>query len=233
MNRMRLLARPSSGDFVGPPSPQGGKGSELPLMRILLLCHSFNSLTQRLHVALREAGHEVGVEFDVNDAVTHEAVALFRPDVVLAPFLKRAIPEDVWRSVRSLINPSRRARRQRTRGTRLGGPRTRTDLGRDAARARGRDGRRSGMGLARVSDAPGDQGEPLPPRSCGSALACVFEALGELRRRDAAAGARQRRPWPPAAGLRRGAASNRSCPLHGRGGARRRPPPPDGAPVRC
>ena len=28
-------------------------------MRILLLCHSFNSLTQRLHVALREAGHEV------------------------------------------------------------------------------------------------------------------------------------------------------------------------------
>ena len=62
-------------------------------MRILLLCHSFNSLTQRLHVALREAGHEVAVEFDVNDAVTHEAVALFRPDVVLAPFLKRAIPK--------------------------------------------------------------------------------------------------------------------------------------------
>ena len=47
-------------------------------MRILLLCHSFNSLTQRLHVALREAGHEVAVEFDVNDAVTHEAVALFQ-----------------------------------------------------------------------------------------------------------------------------------------------------------
>jgi len=72
-------------------------------MRILLLCHSFNSLTQRLHVALRETGHEVSVEFDVNDAVTHEAVALFRPDLVLAPFLKRAIPEDVWRSVRALI----------------------------------------------------------------------------------------------------------------------------------
>ena len=55
-------------------------------MRILLLCHSFNSLTQRLHVELREAGHEVSVEFDVNDAVTCEAVALFRPDVVIAPF---------------------------------------------------------------------------------------------------------------------------------------------------
>ena len=72
-------------------------------MRVLLLCHSFNSLTQRLHVELRERGHAVSVEFDVNDAVTREAVDLFRPDLVLASFLKRAIPEDVWRRVRCLI----------------------------------------------------------------------------------------------------------------------------------
>jgi putative two-component system protein, hydrogenase maturation factor HypX/HoxX len=72
-------------------------------MRILLLCHSFNSLTQRLFVELTERGHEASVEFDVNDEVTREAVALFDPDVVLAPFLKRAIPEDVWRSRRCLI----------------------------------------------------------------------------------------------------------------------------------
>ena len=72
-------------------------------MRILILCHSFNSLTQRLHVELRECGHEVSVEFDINDAVTREAVDLFRPDVLLAPFLKRAIPEDVWRARPCLI----------------------------------------------------------------------------------------------------------------------------------
>ena len=72
-------------------------------MRILLLCHSFNSLTQRLHVELRERGHLVSVEFDINDAVTCEAVALFRPDVVIASFLKRAIPESVWRRVRCLV----------------------------------------------------------------------------------------------------------------------------------
>jgi putative two-component system protein, hydrogenase maturation factor HypX/HoxX len=69
-------------------------------MRILLLCHSFNSLTQRLHVELRERGHAVSVEFDINDAVTCEAVELFRPDLVIASFLKRAIPEEVWRRVR-------------------------------------------------------------------------------------------------------------------------------------
>jgi putative two-component system hydrogenase maturation factor HypX/HoxX len=72
-------------------------------MRILLLCHAFNSLSQRLFVELREHGHQVSVEFDINDAVTREALALFRPDAVVAPFLKRRIPEDVWRAVPCLV----------------------------------------------------------------------------------------------------------------------------------
>lgn len=72
-------------------------------MRILLLCHAFNSLTQRLHVELRERGHKVSVELDIHDSVTEEAVARFRPDLVIAPFLKRAIPESVWRHHRCLI----------------------------------------------------------------------------------------------------------------------------------
>jgi putative two-component system hydrogenase maturation factor HypX/HoxX len=66
-------------------------------MRILFLAHSFNSLTQRLFVELREAGHEVSVEFDINDAVTEDAVQLFAPELIIAPFLKRAIPASVWR----------------------------------------------------------------------------------------------------------------------------------------
>ncbi len=72
-------------------------------MRLLLLAHGFNSLTQRVFVELRAAGHDVSVEFDVNDAVTQEAVALWRPDAVVAPFLKRRIPEAVWRRVRCLV----------------------------------------------------------------------------------------------------------------------------------
>ena len=72
-------------------------------MRILLLTHSFNSLCQRLFVELEAAGHEVSVEFDINDAVTEEAVALFKPDCLVAPFLKRAIPESVWRSLPCFI----------------------------------------------------------------------------------------------------------------------------------
>ena len=67
-------------------------------MRILFLCHSFNSLSQRLFVELGERGHEISVEFDINDAVAVEAVELFSPDIVVAPFLKRAIPQSIWQS---------------------------------------------------------------------------------------------------------------------------------------
>ncbi|MGM0812619.1 hydrogenase maturation protein [Thioalkalivibrio sp.] len=72
-------------------------------MRILFLTHGFNSLTQRLFVELRRLGHEVSIEFDINDRVTEEAVELYRPDLVIAPFLKRAIPEVVWRGTRCWI----------------------------------------------------------------------------------------------------------------------------------
>jgi len=35
-------------------------------MRIFLVTHAFNSLSQRLFVELAERGHEVSVEFDIN-----------------------------------------------------------------------------------------------------------------------------------------------------------------------
>jgi len=72
-------------------------------MRILLLAHSFNSLTQRLWVELTAAGHELSLEFDVRDSVTIEAVRLFAPDLIVAPFLKRAIPEAVWKHHRCIV----------------------------------------------------------------------------------------------------------------------------------
>jgi putative two-component system hydrogenase maturation factor HypX/HoxX len=72
-------------------------------MRILLLAHSFNSLTQRLWVELADAGHVLSLEFDVRDSVTIEAVRLFAPDLIVAPFLKRAIPEAVWKPYRCIV----------------------------------------------------------------------------------------------------------------------------------
>ena len=65
-------------------------------MRILFITHSFNSLAQRLYCELTARGHQVSIEFDIADSVTEEAVDLFKPELIIAPFLKRAIPESVW-----------------------------------------------------------------------------------------------------------------------------------------
>ncbi|GGK57676.1 hydrogenase maturation protein [Amphritea balenae] len=72
-------------------------------MKILFLTHSFNSLTQRLFVELRRDGHEISVEFDINDAVAEQAVGLFQPELIIAPFLKRKIPDSIWQNHRCLI----------------------------------------------------------------------------------------------------------------------------------
>jgi putative two-component system hydrogenase maturation factor HypX/HoxX len=72
-------------------------------MRILLLVHAFNSLSQRLHVELARDGHELSVELDIHERVTCEAADLFAPDVILAPYLKRAIPPLVWRRFLCLV----------------------------------------------------------------------------------------------------------------------------------
>lgn len=91
--------------LTGPASPAVAPGAAAgaPPLRILLLCHSFNSLSQRLFAELRARGHTVSVELDIHDRVTEEAVALFRPDLLLAPFLKRRIPASIWQRLVCLV----------------------------------------------------------------------------------------------------------------------------------
>ncbi|MFZ2854379.1 MAG: hydrogenase maturation protein [Rhodocyclaceae bacterium] len=72
-------------------------------MRILFITHAFNSLTQRLYSELSARGHLLSIEFDIADSVAEEAVALFKPELIVAPYLRRAIPESVWRRHTCLI----------------------------------------------------------------------------------------------------------------------------------
>jgi len=67
-------------------------------MKILLLTHAYNCLCQRLHIELTQLGHDVSIEFDINDDICIDAVARFQPEIIIAPFLKRAIPEVVWQN---------------------------------------------------------------------------------------------------------------------------------------
>ena len=72
-------------------------------MKILFLTHSFNSMAQRLYIELTQRGHEISIEFDINHAVTIQAVELYQPALIIAPFLKRAIPEKVWQETTCFI----------------------------------------------------------------------------------------------------------------------------------
>ncbi|MEV0416221.1 hydrogenase maturation protein [Streptomyces sp. NPDC050448] len=72
-------------------------------MHILLAASAFNSLTQRVHAELRDRGHSVAVELALPGVSLAEAVDRHRPDLVLAPMLKTAIPREVWSAHTCLI----------------------------------------------------------------------------------------------------------------------------------
>jgi putative two-component system hydrogenase maturation factor HypX/HoxX len=72
-------------------------------LRILLLCSSFNGLTQRAWLELRRAGHDVTVELAVSEQVMLEAAQLAKPDLIICPFLKEKVPAPLWQNHRTII----------------------------------------------------------------------------------------------------------------------------------
>ncbi|MFF8870646.1 enoyl-CoA hydratase-related protein [Streptomyces massasporeus] len=73
-------------------------------MDILLVASAFNSLSQRVFAELSDEGHHVEVVLASHgpDAV-RAAVREVGPELVIAPMLKSALPEDVWREHTCLI----------------------------------------------------------------------------------------------------------------------------------
>ena len=72
-------------------------------MRILLIASAFNSMTQRVFVELDDLGYDVSCTVATDGDQMRAAVADVDPQLVVAPFLKTAIPEDVWRALPCLI----------------------------------------------------------------------------------------------------------------------------------
>ena len=66
-------------------------------MKILLLSSAYNGLTQRVHVELLQREHTVSIELAFNEQTMLEGVQLFKPDIILCPFLKHRVPESIWR----------------------------------------------------------------------------------------------------------------------------------------
>lgn len=61
-------------------------------MKILLLTSAFDGLSQHAYTELVERGHTVAVQSACTDAAMEAAVMHFQPQLVIAPFLKKAVP---------------------------------------------------------------------------------------------------------------------------------------------
>ena len=72
-------------------------------MHILFITTAHNSLSQRLSVELTRRGHAVSLCVGSTADVMIQTATRHRPDLILAPMLKSAIPEEVWRRYRCLI----------------------------------------------------------------------------------------------------------------------------------
>lgn len=73
-------------------------------MEILLVASAFNSLSQRVYAELSDQGHRVDVVLASHGAnAVRAAVRTARPELIIAPMLKTALPEDVWREHTCLI----------------------------------------------------------------------------------------------------------------------------------
>ncbi|MFD0576123.1 enoyl-CoA hydratase-related protein [Dactylosporangium darangshiense] len=64
--------------------------------KVLLLVSGFNGLAQRIWCHLRSRGHQVTVEFAIDNQTMIAAAIMAQPDIILCPYLKERVPEAVW-----------------------------------------------------------------------------------------------------------------------------------------
>jgi putative two-component system protein, hydrogenase maturation factor HypX/HoxX len=81
-------------------------------MRILFLTSAHNSLSQRLWIELRDHGHDIAVCVAASRQEMIEAASRHAPDLIVAPMLKTAVPEEVWsRHLCLIVHPGIRGDR--------------------------------------------------------------------------------------------------------------------------
>lgn len=72
-------------------------------LRILLLCTACNGLSQLVACRLSELGHDVVIQVASDPETMQQAAQRERPDLIVAPMLKSAIPEAIWNRTTCLI----------------------------------------------------------------------------------------------------------------------------------
>ena len=71
-------------------------------LKIMLLSSAYNGFSQRINRVLLRQGHSVGLSL-FNKETIREQVEYAKPDLILCPFLKDKIPEEVYYKTKCLI----------------------------------------------------------------------------------------------------------------------------------
>ncbi|MDQ6889545.1 MAG: hydrogenase maturation protein, partial [Bacteroidota bacterium] len=72
-------------------------------MKILFIITSFNGMSQRAWVELDRLDHKVKVHIASSPENMEDAVSEYEPDLIIAPYLKSAIPENIWKKYKCFI----------------------------------------------------------------------------------------------------------------------------------
>lgn len=72
-------------------------------MKILFLTTAFNGMAQRAWIELDRLNHQVKVQIATSAAAMESVVMEFKPELIIAPFLKKKIPESIWKNHTCLI----------------------------------------------------------------------------------------------------------------------------------
>lgn len=72
-------------------------------MKILLFASAYNGMCQRMHRELEADQHLVSIELSADEQQMNNAVTQFQPDLIICPFLKHRVPENIWHDYLCLI----------------------------------------------------------------------------------------------------------------------------------
>lgn len=72
-------------------------------MKVLFLTTVHNSMSQRMYVELTQRGHEVVITIADTEQAMLQAAKQARPDLILAPYLKKIIPQSLWKEYTCLV----------------------------------------------------------------------------------------------------------------------------------
>src|SRR6185503_21191362 len=72
-------------------------------MKILFITTAFNGMSQRAWVELDRLNHQVKVHIASRRKNMADTVNDYEPDLIIAPYLKTRIPENIWKNYTCFI----------------------------------------------------------------------------------------------------------------------------------